>query len=74
MEYTYMSLLLKLKSKKVEKKHIDFINYLMLKYSVDEPLFDKITLWSPYFILEDKDQLEEIIYNMENNNVQPSGD
>jgi len=61
MQETYMSLLLKLKRDGPEKKDIDFINYLMYKYSAREPLYDKISDHKKYFIEEDIEQLEEIL-------------
>jgi len=56
-----MSLLAKLKADQREKKDIDFINYLMYKYSAKEPLFEKISDYKIYFIKEDIEQLEEIL-------------
>lgn len=61
MQETYMSLLAKLKADQREKKDIDFINYLMYKYSAKEPLFEKISDYKIYFIKEDIEQLEEIL-------------
>jgi len=61
MQETYMSLLAKLKADQREKKDIDFINYLMYKYSAKEPLFEKISDYKKYFIKEDIEQLEEIL-------------
>ena len=56
-----MSLLAKLKADQREKKDIDFVNYLMYKYSAKEPLFEKISDYKKYFIKEDIEQLEEIL-------------
>ena len=73
MNYTYFGLLLKLKNKG-SKEDEDFVNYLMYKYIGEEPLFDEINKWSEYFIKEDIEHLDNIIYEMEKIDGQPSSD
>ena len=73
MNYTYFSLLLELKAKG-SKEDEDFINYLMYKYIGYEPLFDEINKWSEYFIKEDIEHLDNIIYEMEKIDGEPSSD
>jgi len=61
MSETYMSLLLKLRLENREKKDIDFVNYLMYKYSAKEPLLESISDHKKYFIKEDIEQLEDLL-------------
>jgi hypothetical protein len=67
MSYTYFSLLLDLKNKGMNN-HENFVNYLMLKYAGEEPLFDKVSDWSKYFINEDVEELNNILCEMEQKN------